>query len=86
MRHSRIVAALVPAALLLPSATPAQDGSSPSRNEFRAPQHSQSPGSGLSLQGPDGKDVLEVTKDGSRKVRAGEPFEYAVTVRLARSI
>lgn len=36
---------------------------------------------GVSFPGPDGQDALKVTKRTPQEVRAGEPFEYEVTVR-----
>ena len=70
----RLVAAILPAALLCSYAT----AQTPER---AAPTRNAAPATTLNLAGPDGTDALTVTKQAPRQIRAGQAFDYTITVK-----
>lgn len=75
MRRSCFTAAVLPALLLLSQVAEAQQ---PERQ--RNANRNTSAQGGMTLPGPDGEAALRVNKDAPSEVRAGEPFDYTITV------
>lgn len=69
----RLVAAVLPAAVLCSYA----EAQTPARPAAR----DAAPASTLNLAGPNGADALTVTKQAPRQIRAGQSFDYTITVK-----
>ena len=79
MKRIKIAAALVPVALLMGSVVPEAGAQQPRAAATRPAGSDVS--SQMSLPGPDGKDVLTVTKMAPAQVRLGQDFTYKVMVK-----